>query len=113
MFDPVSISKSPASKKPPMFNPGSIPALYTLYRLLVLVMEVEMIGVWRSLEITFLKRFAVPHPVSLLYEHVIHMYWDPYIAGGVGDLIVNVIVYYKVICFKVAILNIVYTGSVH
>jgi hypothetical protein len=56
-------------------------------------MEVEVIGVWWSLEITFLKRLAMPHPVSFVYEHVIHMYWNPYIAGGVGDFIVNVISY--------------------
>ncbi len=56
-------------------------------------MHVEMIGGCRSLEITILKRLAVPYPVSLVYEHVIHMYRDPYITGGVGDLIVNVIFY--------------------
>jgi hypothetical protein len=31
-------------------------------------MKVEMIGVWRSLEITFLKRLAMPYPVSLVYN---------------------------------------------
>ena len=76
-------------------------------------MEVEVICVWRSLEITFLKRLAVPHPVSLVYEHVIHMYWDPNIAGGVSDLIVNLTFYYKVVCSNVAILNIIYTGGVN
>ena len=56
-------------------------------------MNVVVIGVWRSLEITVLKRLAVPHPVSLVYEQVIHVNWDPYITGGVGNLIVNVVFY--------------------
>jgi hypothetical protein len=86
MFDPVSISKSPASKKPPMFNPGMVSSAYIRYRLLALCVDIEVIGVWRSLEISFLKWLAVPHPVSLVYEHVIHMYWNPHVAGGVGDL---------------------------
>jgi hypothetical protein len=76
-------------------------------------MKVEVIAVWWSLPIAFLERLAMPYPVSLVYEHMIHMYRDPYIAGSVGDLIVNVFFYYKVICFKGTILNIIYTRGIN
>jgi len=41
------------------------------------------------------------------------MYRDPDITGGVGDLVVNVTIDYKVVSFQVSILDIVYSGSVN
>ena len=72
-----------------------------------------MIGIWRSLEIAFFKWLAMPHPISLVHKHVVHMYGDPNIIGGVCDLVVDIVLNEKIIGFHVAILDIVYAGNIH
>jgi len=72
-------------------------------------MQVKVVSVWRSLEITFSERLAMPDPVCLVYEHMIHVYRNPYIGRGIGNPVVNALLNQEVICPVLPILNIVNT----
>ena len=108
MFDPVSISNQ-HRKTADVQSGDQFQRFVRGIGGRALAVEVKVIGVGRSLEIPFLKGFTMPHPVSLIDGHVIHMNGDPDIAGGIGDLIVDVVFDDKVVCFNIAILNIVNT----
>src|SRR5690554_5633294 len=72
-----------------------------------------MVGIGRRLTVSFFKWLTMPNPVSLLHIHVIHVNGNPYIACGIGNVIVNTVTNNKIISFKVAILDIVYTRHIH
>src|SRR5690606_28646913 len=52
---------------------------------------------------------TIPHPVSLVNEHVIHVYRDPYIGCGIGNPVVNALLNQEVISPEFTILDVVYT----
>ncbi len=54
----------------------------------------------------------MPHPVTLAHEHVVHVYGNPDIAGGIGNLVVNGIIDDEIVGFQVTILDIVYSRGV-
>ncbi len=77
-----------------------------------LPVQIEVVGIGRCLPVSLLEGFTVPHPVGLVHVHVIHMYRNPYIAGGIGNLVVYILFNDKVIGDAVAVTDIVNTGGV-
>ena len=69
-----------------------------------------MVGIGGSLEITLLERLSVPDPVAFVDGHVVHVDRDPYVAGGVGDLVIDTVVYKEVHGLGVAVLDVIDTG---
>ncbi len=77
-----------------------------------LPVKVKVIRVWRGLQVPILERFPVPYPVCLVDVHMVHMYGDPDVAGGIGDLVVYVLFYDEIVCFTVPVPDVVYAGCV-
>ena len=71
---------------------------------LALVVKVEMVG-RRRLNVALFERLAVPDTVALVHGDVVQMDWNPNVACGVGDFVVNILIYNEMVRFFVAILD--------
>ena len=71
-----------------------------------LTVQVEVIALW-GLQIALLERLTVPGAIALGHIHVIHVDRHPDVSGGIGDLVVDMGVDEKVICFGVSVLDII------
>ena len=87
------------------------------YRALVLspkerpvVKVFKMVGS-RGLKITFFERFAVPNSVTFVYRYVVHVNWNPNVARGICDFVIDIIADDKISRFCIAVLNIINARS--
>ena len=72
-----------------------------------LPMQVEMVGVRRSLPVSFLERFPMPYTIIFIDIHVVHMDGYPYVACRVCYLVVDIVVYDEVIGLDISILYVI------
>ena len=66
-----------------------------------------------GLQIAFFERFAMPDAVSFIHCHMIHVDGNPHIGGGVGDMVVHSFVDEEIVCFHIAVLDVVYARILH
>ena len=73
-----------------------------------LPVQVEMVRARRGLEISFLERLPVPYAIGLVDRDVVHVYRDPHIARGVGDLVIDTVPDDEVDGADIPVLDVVY-----
>src|SRR5690625_5242647 len=72
-----------------------------------LPVKVEVVRVGRRLPVTFPERLAVPDAIPLPHEHVVHMDGNPYVARGIGDGVIYIIIDDEVVGLMIAVLDVV------
>ena len=70
-----------------------------------LPVEVEVVCIWRRLEITLLERLAVPYPICLVHKHMIHMDRHPDVRSGIGNLVIHLISDYEIVGLHISVLQ--------
>ena len=70
-----------------------------------LAVQVEVVRIGRSLEITLLERLTVPDAVAFVDHHMIHVDRNPDVARGVGDAVQDIAADDEIVGLDVAVLD--------
>ena len=71
-------------------------------------MQIEVVAL-RCLQITLLERLAMPGAIALGDIHVVHVDGYPYVGGGIGDLVIDMLVNQEIVGLRITILDVIHT----
>ena len=55
----------------------------------------------------------MPGAIALIDVHMVHVDGHPYVGGGIGDLVIDMLVDQEVVGFRVAILDVIHARLLH